>query len=80
MLHQDIWKDIILSLKPLSDRIIMLDTEPMTMYNKDDPDIINLNIEGSDIAIYLATIKYKDILEQKLFEKTGKNYNILRKD
>lgn len=77
-LTNELWKKIILSLEPLTERIVMAETSTTPLYpsnkNDIDDDAIYLKIEGSDLATYLVTVKYKDILERKLYDELKKHY------
>ena len=77
-LTDELWKKIILSLEPLTERIVMAETSATPLYpsnkNDIDDDAIYLKIEGSDLATYLVTVKYKDILERKLYNELKKHY------
>ena len=76
-LTDELWKKIILSLEPLTERIVMAETSATPLYpsNKNDiDDAIYLKIEGSDLATYLVTVKYKDILERKLYNELKTHY------
>ena len=76
-LTDELWKKIILSLEPLTERIVMAETSATPLYPSDKNDIddtVYLKIEGSDLATYLVTVKYKDILEHKLYNELKTHY------
>ena len=70
---EKVWKQAIESLAPLTDRVFLLDTDVMLLnrLSTAEPEEITLLVEGSDMAVWLATVKHKARLEAYLTKEYG---------
>ena len=70
---EEIWKDAVESLAPLTERIPILDTEIVSLNSPAtvEPESLTFKVEGTDLAVYLATVKHKEQLEAYLTKRHG---------
>lgn len=65
------WEQVIASLEPLTDRIIMMNTKAYCTGS----DILLVEA-NDDIPVWLATVKHKNRVEEAIFAVTGEKLKV----